>query len=126
VRFSPKCWVLGIPRSRELRIILDMIKYEVDAMRTTKAISITLPEPMLDTAKARARKENRTMSELVREALRRYEASQWLAEMQRYGQERAVAVGVLKEEDVDRVVHEARKERRKITVKSRVPRRRAS
>jgi CopG family transcriptional regulator / antitoxin EndoAI len=103
-----------------------MIKYEVIAMRTTKAISITLPEPMLDTAKARAKKENRTMSELVREALRRYEASQWLAEMQAYGQERAIAVGVLTEEDVDRAVHEARKERRKIVTKSRVPRRRAS
>jgi Arc/MetJ-type ribon-helix-helix transcriptional regulator len=103
-----------------------MIKYEVIAMRTTKAISITLPEPMLDTAKARAKKENRTMSELVREALRRYEASQWLAEMQAYGQERAIAVGVLTEEDVDRVVHEARKERRKIVTKPRVPSRRAS
>jgi Arc/MetJ-type ribon-helix-helix transcriptional regulator len=103
-----------------------MIKYEVIAMRTTKAISITLPEPMLDTAKARAKKENRTMSELVREALRRYEASQWLAEMQAYGQKRAAAVGVVTEEDVDRVVHEARRERRKIVPKSRVPSRRAS
>jgi Arc/MetJ-type ribon-helix-helix transcriptional regulator len=103
-----------------------MIKYEGSAMRTTKAISITLPEPMLDSAKARAKKENRTMSELVREALRRYEASQWLAEMQLYGQERAAAVGVVTEEDVDRVVHEARKERRKIVTKSRVPSRRAS
>jgi Arc/MetJ-type ribon-helix-helix transcriptional regulator len=103
-----------------------MIKYEVITMRTTKAISITLPEPMLDTAKARAKKENRTMSELVREALRRYEASQWLAEMQAYGQQRAAAVGVVTEEDVDRVVHEARKERRKISAKSRTPSRRAS
>jgi Arc/MetJ-type ribon-helix-helix transcriptional regulator len=103
-----------------------MIKYEVIAMRTTKAISITLPEPMLDSAKARAKKENRTMSELVREALRRYEASQWLAEMQAYGKGRATAVGVLTEEDVDRVVHQARKERRKIVAKSRIPSRRAS
>jgi Arc/MetJ-type ribon-helix-helix transcriptional regulator len=103
-----------------------MIKYEVIAMRTTRAISITLPEPMLDSAKARAKKENRTMSELVREALRRYEASQWLAEMQAYGQERAAAAGVVTEEDVDRKVHEARKERRKIVTKSRVPSRRAS
>ena len=103
-----------------------MIKYEVIAMRTTKAISITLPEPMLDSAKARAKKENRTMSELVREALRRYEASQWLAEVQAYGKERAAAVGVLTEQDVDRVVHEARRERRKISAKSRIPSRRAS
>jgi Arc/MetJ-type ribon-helix-helix transcriptional regulator len=103
-----------------------MIKYEVVAMRTTKAISITLPEPMLDSARARAKKENRTMSELVREALRRYEASQWLGEMQRYGQERAAVAGVVTEEDVDRVIHEARNERRKIVAKTRVQRRRAS
>lgn len=94
-------------------------------MRTTKAISITLPEPMLDSAKARAKKENRTMSELVREALRRYEASQWLAEMQRYGQERAAAVGVT-EEDVDRVVHEVRSDRRESVARPRASRRRAS
>jgi Arc/MetJ-type ribon-helix-helix transcriptional regulator len=104
-----------------------MIKYRGDlVMRLTKAISITLPEPMLKSAKARAKKENRTMSELVREALRRYEATQWLAEMQLYGQERAAAVGVATEENVDRVVHEARKERRKIASKSQVHNRRAS
>src|SRR5260370_24302907 len=90
-------------------------------MRTTKVLSITLPERMLDSVKKRAKKENRTMSELVREALRRYEASQWLAEVQAYGQERAAAVGVLSDEDVDRVVHEARRERRKIVTKSRGP-----
>jgi len=94
-------------------------------MRTTKAISITLPEPMLDSARLRARKENRTMSELVREALRRYEASQWLAELQAYGQERAAASGI-REEDVDRVIHEARAERRKGAARSRPTQRRAS
>ncbi len=66
------------------------------------------------------------MSELIREALRRYEASQWLAEMQLYGQERAAAVGVVTERDVDRVVHEARKERRRTAAKSRMPSHRAS
>ena len=48
-------------------------------MRTTKVPSITLPEAMLDAAKKRAKLENRTMSELVREALRRYEM-RWLDE----------------------------------------------
>lgn len=95
-------------------------------MRTTKALSITLPETMLEKAKKRAKKENRTMSELVREALRRYEAGQWLAEMQAYGQERAATIGVLTEKDVDRVVHEARVERRKRAPKTRALPRRAS
>jgi CopG family transcriptional regulator / antitoxin EndoAI len=81
-------------------------------MRTTKVVSITLPEAMLKEAKQRAAKENRTMSELVREALRRYEWTQWLEETQAYGAERAAAAGILTEDDVDRVVHEYRAERR--------------
>jgi Arc/MetJ-type ribon-helix-helix transcriptional regulator len=44
-------------------------------MRTTKTISISLPPKQLKAAERIARKENRTMSELVREALRRYEAN---------------------------------------------------
>jgi CopG family transcriptional regulator / antitoxin EndoAI len=93
-------------------------------MRTTKVLSITLPEAMLVEAKKRAKKENRTMSELVREALRRYEDMQWLREMQTYGEERAVAAGILTEEDVDRVIHEYRAERR--AEKSRASQRKAS
>jgi Arc/MetJ-type ribon-helix-helix transcriptional regulator len=42
-------------------------------MRTTEAVSVTLPLEMLKRAKKLAARENRTMSELVREALRRYE-----------------------------------------------------
>jgi predicted DNA-binding protein len=42
-------------------------------MRNTKVYSITMPPEMAKRAERLARKENRTMSELVREALRRYE-----------------------------------------------------
>jgi predicted DNA-binding protein len=42
-------------------------------MRTTKTLSVTLPPEMLSRVEALAKKENRTMSELVREALRQYE-----------------------------------------------------
>jgi Arc/MetJ-type ribon-helix-helix transcriptional regulator len=42
-------------------------------MRTTTPLSITLPPDMLKRAQKLANKENRTMSELIREALRRYE-----------------------------------------------------
>jgi Arc/MetJ-type ribon-helix-helix transcriptional regulator len=87
-------------------------------MRTTKVLSITLPEPMLATAKLRAKKENRTMSELVREALRCYESGRWLEEIRPYAQERAVAAGILTEEDVDRAVHEYRTERRALAAKN--------
>ena len=78
-------------------------------MRTTKVLSVTLPERMLAAAKKRAKKENRTMSELVREALRRYEALQSLRELQAYGEARARELGI-KEEDIDRLIHEDRAE----------------
>ena len=81
-------------------------------MRTTKVLSITLPEPMLAKARKRAKKENRTMSEFVREALRQYDDVQWLKQVQAYGEKRAVAAGILSEEDVDRVIHEYRAEKR--------------
>lgn len=45
-------------------------------MRTTKTLSITLPPQMLRDATRLAKKENRTMSELVREALRTYQKEQ--------------------------------------------------
>jgi CopG family transcriptional regulator / antitoxin EndoAI len=95
-------------------------------MRTTKVLSITLPEPMLALAKERAKKENRTMSELVREALRRYEWTEWLKEIRPYAEERAQAAGIFTEEDVDRVIHEARAERRAAESKRVVPSRKAS
>jgi Arc/MetJ-type ribon-helix-helix transcriptional regulator len=80
-------------------------------MRTTKVLSVTLPEAMLKQAKKRAKKENRTMSELVREALRKYESVQVLRELQAYGEARARALGI-KEEDVDQLIHEHRAEER--------------
>ncbi|MCU1324581.1 MAG: hypothetical protein JWM43_4230 [Acidobacteriaceae bacterium] len=95
-------------------------------MRTTKVLSITLPEPMLELAKERARKENRTMSELVREALRRYDWAQELAEVQAYGQQRAREMGITTEEDVDRLIHEYRNERRASAPKERTVSRKAS
>ena len=42
-------------------------------MRTTKVYSITMPPGLAKQAEALAKKENRTMSELMREALRRYQ-----------------------------------------------------
>jgi hypothetical protein len=42
-------------------------------MRNTRVYSITMPPEMAKQAERLARKENRTMSELMREALRRYQ-----------------------------------------------------
>lgn len=80
-------------------------------MRTTKTLSITIPPEMLSRAEALAKKENRTMSELVREALRQYEHQRWWEETNAYGRARAEAMGI-REEDVDRIIHEYRQEKR--------------
>ena len=79
-------------------------------MRTTRTLSITLPPEMLERAEKIARKEHRTMSELVREALRQYERGQWWADMNAYGRVRAGELG-LTEADVVPAVVDVRKKR---------------
>jgi predicted transcriptional regulator len=76
-------------------------------MRTSKTLSITLPPEMLTRAEEMARKEHRTMSELVREALRQYERAQWWDTMNAYGRPRAEQRG-LTEADVVSAVREVR------------------
>ncbi len=81
-------------------------------MRTTKTLSVTLPPEMLTRAERIARKENRTMSELVREALRYYERRNWWEEMNAYGRKTAGRAGVKTEDDVVEAVHELRRAKR--------------
>jgi len=81
-------------------------------MRTSKTLSITLPPEMLSRAETLAKAENRTMSELVREALRYYERQRWWEDANAYGRASAAAVGVNSEDDVVRVIHDYRKQRR--------------
>jgi predicted transcriptional regulator len=79
-------------------------------MRTTRTLSITLPPEMLSRAEEMARKEHRTMSELVREALRHYERTQWWGGMNAYGQTKAAERG-LTDADVVSAVKEVRARR---------------
>jgi CopG family transcriptional regulator / antitoxin EndoAI len=81
-------------------------------MRTTKTLSVTLPPEMLTRAEQLAKKEHRTMSELVREALRQYERKSWWDEMNEYGRKTAEAAGVKSEQDVVEGIHAARQEKR--------------
>jgi len=81
-------------------------------MRTTKTLSITIPPEMLTRAEALARRESRTMSELVREALRYYERQRWWEETNAYGRARAKALGI-RERDVAGLIHEERQDKRR-------------
>ena len=92
-------------------------------MRTTKTISISLPPAQLRTVERIARKENRTMSELVREALRRYEqmpapAPASLADAVRLLREDARRKGAdrLTAREIDAEIAAARRARRRKTI----------
>jgi predicted DNA-binding protein len=70
-------------------------KVFISPMRTTKVYSITMPPNLAKQAERLARKENRTMSELMREAFRRY--AQDTARQQQL-QDLKLAVNALREE----------------------------
>ena len=63
----------------------------------------------IEEAEKIAKEENRTRSELIREALRRYIAEMELRRLQRYGLKKAEELS-LKEEDVQRFIDEYRAE----------------
>jgi predicted transcriptional regulator len=82
------------------------------AMRTAKTVSITLPPELLVKAQELATREHRTMSELFREALRRYmtldpEWESLLARTRARGQ----GLGITTEADVERLSDEHRRDK---------------
>lgn len=82
-------------------------------MRTAKTISMTLPPELLSKAQEIAARELRTMSELFREAIRRYKSvdPEWEALMN-WGRAHGKSLGIESEEDVERMSDEWRQERR--------------
>jgi len=82
-------------------------------MRTAKTILITLPPDLLLKAQKTAEREDRTISELFREALRRYRPidPEWAALMS-WGRAHGKALGIESEKDVERMSDEFRQERR--------------
>lgn len=80
-------------------------------MKTTKAkaVSITMPVEMYKDAETTAKAENRTFSELVREALRRYNWEKLMDEANAYGGPKAQRLG-LTEKDVVPLIKQMRKE----------------
>ena len=78
-------------------------------MRISKTWTVSLPPPMEREATQVARREHRTKSELVREALRVYLAQrEWQALQQRAAQ-RAAARGLRSEADVEHSIDELRR-----------------
>lgn len=80
-------------------------------MRNTRTLCVTLPPDMLKRAQLIAKKESRTMSELIREALRNYERRSWWDNVNTYGSATAMRQGIV-EDDVERLVQEVRGRKR--------------
>ena len=78
-------------------------------MRTTQPWTVSLPPMLIKEAERVAKEEDRTRSELVREALRMYIEERRWRKLQRQTAIKAQALGIKTEEDVDRLVHSVRK-----------------
>ena len=81
-------------------------------MRTTKIMTLSLPPEMVKEVENISKEENRTKSELFREALRKYiNDKRWL-QIRQWGLKTTRELGISGEEDVDMLIHEARKARK--------------
>ena len=77
--------------------------------RTTKTITFSLPPEMAEQVQRMVKKEDRTVSELLREAIRLYMEEREWRRLERYGRLRAREQGIVPE-DVERLVDEHRAE----------------
>ena len=78
-------------------------------MRTTKVMTLSLPPDMAKEVEDIVKEENRTKSELFREALRKYiNDKRWL-QIRQWGLKTARELGISTEEEVDTLIHQARK-----------------
>jgi metal-responsive CopG/Arc/MetJ family transcriptional regulator len=79
--------------------------------RTSKVLAVSVPPETAKDFEALAEQEGRNKSELFREMLRIYQSFRETGRfetLQRYGASRTGAVGVTTEEDVQRLIEEAR------------------
>ncbi len=88
-------------------------------MRTTKVYSITMPPDLARKAERLAKKESRTMSELMREALRRYDqaqasASPAMSEVLTLlrAEARVASLSRMSKRDIDKAIAQTRSEMR--------------
>ena len=79
-------------------------------MRNSKVLTISLPPRVFERIMKTAKSKGMTRSELVREALRRYETEEqeWQALFD-YGRRKAQAAGIRTEEDVERLIEASRR-----------------
>lgn len=79
-------------------------------MRTSKTLTVSMTQEQLAQAQRLAQQENRTMSELIREALRQYQSQRFWDGVDTH-RARAEALGI-EEQDVAPIIRSWRKEQR--------------
>jgi len=79
--------------------------------RTTKIVNLSLPPQIYKQVEALAKQRETSRSEILREALKQYVASErrW-QQIRKWGEKTAKKLGIKDEEDVDRLIHDFRKE----------------
>lgn len=77
-------------------------------MRQTVVWTISLPPQMAEKAEALAKRENRSRSELIREALRQYVALREWEQMQVKASLKAHNLGITDESKVEQIIDEMR------------------
>ena len=77
-------------------------------MRATKVITLSLPAELLDETQRVVRQENRSRSELIREALQQSLASRRWQRLRRRGAETADRLGLKTEDDLRRLLEKVR------------------
>jgi metal-responsive CopG/Arc/MetJ family transcriptional regulator len=75
------------------------------------ANNISLPEPLLEEIRSAAQAEQRSVDDVLTDAVKRYVEERSWTKLLDYGAERAKMLGV-KESDVDRLIAESRAEQR--------------
>jgi CopG family transcriptional regulator/antitoxin EndoAI len=73
------------------------------AVRATRILNISLPPQMYEEIEQIAREENRTKSELMREAFRQYRFNRQWRLLRRWGEETALRLGIQSDDDVERL-----------------------
>jgi len=85
--------------------------YDMATRRSTRVLTVSVPPDAATEFDRIARQEGRNRSELFREMLRVYRAyleTRTFESLQRYGAAQAARRGIRTEEDVDRLIREAR------------------
>jgi len=80
-------------------------------MRTTRAITVSLPLDLLQETQRAAQEEARSRTDLIRDALRQYLASRRWQRLRQWGAETADRLGLKTEADLQRLLDEARARR---------------